>query len=767
MSNDHKKSASYESFFGLRRKPFGLTPDPRFFYYSKKHREALAQLIYGVKERKGFIVLSGKFGTGKTTTIKALLGRLGENFQVSYLLNPKLPITGFLRYVCNDFGLKVDGNSKIDYLMKLHDFLLDSHENDKITTLIVDEAQTLDSSMFEEIRMLTNLETSHQKLLQIILVGKAELDDLLDQGELWQLKQRISTRYHLLPLECQETKEYIQTRISVAGARNLNCFTEGAIQEIYTHSGGIPRLINMVCDKCLFLAYGRKSRFIDQEVVRASVADLKLDRVPERFEQRVKKGGFFFAGRPFSYAPVVLILIFLAIAISGMAYFLRSRLHFPEDRRPSKPLSESKQIEAARMGPDQEVRTTEEGEGAHVSPQSEPGLGMASLVPKEASLRDSAAGEAGGVTELEIPPSSGDSRDLGEDSNRLDEGQVIRLPRDKVAALSTGAQDLREEEEDTSRELQGEGKEKMASVEGARIVEPPSVGIGQAERVEMDSTPSKRFRTEEEILIELGEIKGPEGKVEKDRLSGETSIADLRESQEREAAEILQAEASQQPSETREKPGDEKSVAASSDIGEIPKRVLKGAEESAKVPRTEVEPEKSDEKKKADIESERLTASVDTEAFGQPGDKPMQESEAALQERGQRDAGSRLAATENEVKQFFANYVERYNRKDLDGFLSLFSPRAVQNGTDDVSKIRTTYLDFFRQSREIQYHLDNTRIQIYQNAVEARANYRVDQVPRGGQNRMRTWTGDVHWILVREDGALRIISLDFKHRGSR
>ena len=318
----------YESFFGFREKPFNMTPDPRFLYLSKKHREALAQLIYGVKERKGFVVLSGEVGTGKTTVVRALLERLDESCQVAYIFNTKVSVKDFLRYVCHDFGLQVNGDSKIDYLIKLHDFLIESHNEGKTTTLIVDEAHNLDASLFEEIRMLTNLETAHEKLLQIFLVGQPELSELLEQSELWQLKQRISTRYHLLPLDRKETKEYIHTRMRIAGAKRLNCFTEGAIQKIYEYSQGIPRLINNICDNSLLAGYATDTPIINEKTIRECAADLKLEKIPNSYTTGRKTAKD--SQGTHSLASISLVIILIGLLAAGIILFLWGKFSVPQ-----------------------------------------------------------------------------------------------------------------------------------------------------------------------------------------------------------------------------------------------------------------------------------------------------------------------------------------------------------------------------------------------------------------------------------------------------
>ncbi len=317
-------STMYESFFGFKEKPFNITPDPRFLYLSEKHREALAHLVHGVKEKQGFVVLSGEVGTGKTTIVRALLERMDENYQFAYILNPNLPVTDFLRYICHDFGLQANDGSKIDYLIKLHDFLIESHNDGKTSCLIIDEGQNIDPSVFEEIRMLTNLETSNQRLFQIFLVGQPELNSILEQTELWQLKQRISTRYHLLPLDELETREYIQTRMRIAGAKRLNCFTQGAIQRIYGYSQGVPRLINTICNNSLLSGYAKDTPIINEKMIRECATDLRLDRVPKDHKLLGKTNRGSQGKRSLAYGFAAIILAGLLGLGTGSFFWTKS-----------------------------------------------------------------------------------------------------------------------------------------------------------------------------------------------------------------------------------------------------------------------------------------------------------------------------------------------------------------------------------------------------------------------------------------------------------
>jgi len=269
----------YESFYGLKENPFRMTPDPKFLYLGTDHKEALAQLWYGVRENKGFIVMTGEVGTGKTTLLHSLLARLNGNgtIKTALLFNPKLDVNDFLQYILRDFGVKVHKGSKGDHLQALHKYLLETYENNGKVVLIVDEAQTLDPELLEELRLLSNLETSKSKLLQIILVGQPELNTTLSRPEFRQLKQRINLRYHIPPLSFEETKGYIERRLIIAGAKEP-LFTKRALKEIYQKSGGIPRLINILCDNALLSGYAADLKTVDEALVKEVAKDLRLEK---------------------------------------------------------------------------------------------------------------------------------------------------------------------------------------------------------------------------------------------------------------------------------------------------------------------------------------------------------------------------------------------------------------------------------------------------------------------------------------------------------
>ena len=293
----------YESFYGLRENPFEVTPNPAYIYLGKNHQEALANLVYGVSAKKGFIVITGEVGTGKTTLIHYLLGQLnGNNTQTAFLFNPKLTSNDFIKYILKDLGVRVHGQTKAEYLYSLHRYLLNAYRDEKKVVLIVDEAHGLDPELLEEVRLLSNLETSRAKLIQIILVGQPELDKTLSQPEFRQLRQRVNMRYHLPPLSRKETEEYIEKRLTVAGAQEP-LFTKRAIQEIYRKSGGVPRSINILCDNALLNAFALYKKVVDAGSIREVAKDLKFGKKPRRIWKRVLLGA--------SVAAAILLFIYL------------------------------------------------------------------------------------------------------------------------------------------------------------------------------------------------------------------------------------------------------------------------------------------------------------------------------------------------------------------------------------------------------------------------------------------------------------------------
>jgi type II secretory pathway predicted ATPase ExeA len=290
----------YQRHFRLTQAPFNITPDPRFLYLSESHREALAQLQYGIDARRGFIVLTGEVGTGKTTLIHTLLGRIGEGTHSALIFSAITSPLELLRYVCEEFKL-VDPLAQIrdthEYIALLNDFLLQRYRAGENAALIIDEAQNLAADVLESIRLLSNFETTKDKLLQILLVGQPELNDRLNTPQLRQLKQRVTLRHHLRPLSLSECQEYISSRLKLAGG-NPDLFTPKAIAEIYRYAGGIPRLINVICDNAMINAYAIDQFLIEPLLIQEVAADLNLfvsaarpslvrHEVAQKFESRV------------------------------------------------------------------------------------------------------------------------------------------------------------------------------------------------------------------------------------------------------------------------------------------------------------------------------------------------------------------------------------------------------------------------------------------------------------------------------------------------
>ena len=268
----------YANYFGLAESPFAITPDPRYLFLSERHTEALAHLLYGVTESGGFIQLTGEVGTGKTTLIRSLLEKLPANVDAALIINPRVSVTEFLQSICRELQVTVANDASPQQLIDtLNTRLLDAHAAGRRVVLIIDEAQALSTEVLEQVRLLTNLETRTQKLLQIILVGQPELRELLARQELRQLAQRVTGRYHLEPLTARETGAYVQHRLSVAGAV-APIFIKSAVTALQRLTGGIPRLINVICDRALLGAYTRELRQVDATLVKRAANEVLGER---------------------------------------------------------------------------------------------------------------------------------------------------------------------------------------------------------------------------------------------------------------------------------------------------------------------------------------------------------------------------------------------------------------------------------------------------------------------------------------------------------
>jgi type II secretory pathway predicted ATPase ExeA len=268
----------YRSFFGLRSTPFNVNPDPRFLFLTAHAREALACLTYGIQTRRGFVLLTGEVGTGKTTLLNKLLEYLqGRNVRTAFLFNPRMEVDEFFDYMLADLGIPIaPGTKKSQILIKLNNWLLERYRAGEHVAVVIDEAQNLSAELLEEIRLLTNLETSTEKLLQVVLSGQPELEEKLARPELRQLRQRITLRCRTHALTLDETTQYITQRLQIAGAAQQNIFLPAAVAAAHHCSRGIPRLVNLVCEHALITAFAEQQKQIGADVIHAVAQDFEL-----------------------------------------------------------------------------------------------------------------------------------------------------------------------------------------------------------------------------------------------------------------------------------------------------------------------------------------------------------------------------------------------------------------------------------------------------------------------------------------------------------
>ena len=270
-------SPVYLEYYGLTESPFDITPNPRFLFYSAKHREAFNHLLYGIRERKGFVQMTGEVGAGKTTLCRAMLDQLDDHYATALILNPILSAGELMKAIALEFGLRVDGLDRLDTVTVINQFLLKQVERGRQTVLIIDEAQDLTDELLEQVRLLSNLETDDRKLLQIILFGQPELRMRLNNPRLRQLRQRITVRYHLSPLSRYEVIQYVQHRLQVSGSNGVPYFTRPALWRVYDYSKGIPRLVNAVCDKALLAGFVQQRERINFRMVGRAIRELEGD----------------------------------------------------------------------------------------------------------------------------------------------------------------------------------------------------------------------------------------------------------------------------------------------------------------------------------------------------------------------------------------------------------------------------------------------------------------------------------------------------------
>jgi general secretion pathway protein A len=298
----------YLEFHGFREKPFNLTPDPRFVFLSKTHKEAFAHLLYGVHHRVGFIGLTGEVGSGKTTVLRALLGQLDpEHHRTALIFNPCLSGPELLQSINREFGITTSSNT-LGPLEALNQFLLQQNAEGRTVVLIIDEAQDLEAPVLEQIRLISNLETDTEKLIQIILSGQPELAEVLKRNEMRQLSQRIVVRYHLQPMDFDDTVHYISHRLRVAGGTDGLIFSKGALKQIYGYSQGLPRLVNAACDRALITAYSRDTRRISSHIAAAGIEDMRSHATASSLTKRLI---------------LIPTFVMLAALIAASVYFIR------------------------------------------------------------------------------------------------------------------------------------------------------------------------------------------------------------------------------------------------------------------------------------------------------------------------------------------------------------------------------------------------------------------------------------------------------------
>jgi len=317
----------YLKFYGLETNPFSIAPDPRFFYGSEAHREGLAHLQYGMSQQKGFVLITGEVGTGKTTLLNLLLSELPTDTRIAMIANPKLSTNEFFHLTARAFGLG-EIRDKADFLVRMGQFLETAKKNRQDVVLVVDEAHTLSSELLEEIRLLSNLETPQGKLMNIILVGQPEIKETLAKPDMRALNQRITLRYKLRPLTRQETREYILVRLGRAGAKDAEIFSMPAIDRIFDYTGGIPRMINILADKAMLTGFVKDIRTIDEKTIDECAQEMEMKPPAEEdhhLQSRIAIGtrrsrG---SGKPLGFRLALMLCIILIILAAMAAYWGR------------------------------------------------------------------------------------------------------------------------------------------------------------------------------------------------------------------------------------------------------------------------------------------------------------------------------------------------------------------------------------------------------------------------------------------------------------
>jgi general secretion pathway protein A len=302
----------YQEFYNLQEKPFSLTPDPQFIYLSECHRAAIESLLYGIHHRVGFMVVTGEIGTGKTTICRTLLERLDKNVSTAVIFNSFLTGHELLESILQDFGYSLRGKTRKELIDTLNTILIQRLSQGEKVVLIIDEAQNLSIPVLEQIRMLSNLETEKEKMLQIILLGQSEFDHLLQSPELRQLNQRVAIRHHLIPLTRPETESYIYQRLVIAGAQGSITFSKSALDEIYRFSKGMPRLINLLCDRALLAGFVEQTHHIDTRIIKKAKRSLAGKDVKSPY---LNLSAFLNRTVPSTLAFMVILFLLFAAAV--------------------------------------------------------------------------------------------------------------------------------------------------------------------------------------------------------------------------------------------------------------------------------------------------------------------------------------------------------------------------------------------------------------------------------------------------------------------
>lgn len=327
----------YNAYFGFREKPFNVTPDPRFFYANPIYQEAYASLVYGIKERKGFIMLTGEVGTGKTTLLRRLMNNMEATARFVFFYNTTLTFEELVTFVCEELGLETKGGERLKKIQALNEFLIEQLKKDGTVVLLIDEAQNLADDALENLRLLSNLETSSEKLLQIVLVGQPEMEAKLDQPGLRQIKQRIAVRYRLDHLRAREVGPYIEHRLQLVGYQGPSLFASDAIERIASYSNGVPRLINIICDNTLLIAYGGSNKTVNGKMVEEAARDLRLaekreepttERAPLAInaskgvsDHRAARSHDAASGRPLTWAAAAIFLLLIFLGATGAVLY--------------------------------------------------------------------------------------------------------------------------------------------------------------------------------------------------------------------------------------------------------------------------------------------------------------------------------------------------------------------------------------------------------------------------------------------------------------